>query len=26
VIDDGEYQGTTSHGAFLARGLNQYLM
>jgi dihydropyrimidinase len=26
VIDDGEYQGTTGHGAFLARGLNQYLL
>jgi dihydropyrimidinase len=26
VIDDGEYRGTAGHGAFLARGLNQYLL
>ena len=26
VIDDGEYQGNPGHGAFLPRGLNQYLL
>jgi hypothetical protein len=26
VIDDGEYQGSSGHGTFLARGLNQYLV
>jgi dihydropyrimidinase len=26
VIDDGQYLGSTGHGAFLARGLNQYLL
>jgi len=26
VIDGGEYRGTTGHGTFLARGLNQYLL
>ncbi len=26
VIDDGTYQGSTGHGTFLARGLNQYLL
>jgi len=26
VIDDGQYLGSTSHGTFLARGLNQYLL
>jgi dihydropyrimidinase len=26
VIEDGEYRGTAGHGAFLARGLNQYLL
>jgi dihydropyrimidinase len=26
VIDDGQYQGSTGHGTFLARGLNQYLL
>jgi dihydropyrimidinase len=26
VIEDGEYKGTASHGTFLARGLNQYLV
>ena len=26
VIDDGHYQGSTGHGTFLARGLNQYLL
>ena len=26
VIDDGTYQGSPGHGAFLARGANQYLL
>ena len=26
VIDDGEYLGSSGHGKFLARGLNQYLV
>jgi dihydropyrimidinase len=26
VIDEGTYAGSTGHGAFLARGLNQYLV
>ena len=26
VIDDGAYQGNPGHGAFLPRGLNQYLL
>ena len=26
VIDDGQYLGSTGHGTFLARGLNQYLL
>jgi dihydropyrimidinase len=26
VIDEGTYQGSTGHGAFVARGLNQYLV
>jgi dihydropyrimidinase len=26
VIDEGTYAGSTGHGTFLARGLNQYLV
>jgi dihydropyrimidinase len=26
VIDNGAYQGSPGHGAFLSRGLNQYLV
>ena len=26
VIDEGAYAGSAGHGAFLARGLNQYLV
>jgi dihydropyrimidinase len=26
VVDDGEFVGAAGHGAFLPRGLNQYLL